>query len=53
MKLVRIVSILLAALAVSLAGCQTDGGGDVLRHHIGQRQQRRLLTPHAWRAPGP
>jgi predicted small secreted protein len=27
MKLVRIVSILLAALAVSLAGCQTDGGG--------------------------
>ena len=29
MKLVRIVSILLAALAVSLAGCQTDGGGAV------------------------
>jgi hypothetical protein len=27
MKLVRIVSILLAALAVTLAGCQTDGGG--------------------------
>lgn len=27
MKLVRIVSILLAALAVTLAGCQTDGTG--------------------------
>ncbi len=48
MKLMRIVSIVVATLAVALAGCQTDGtGGSGSSDWLQQRQQRRLLTARA------